>query len=126
MPDSPSQDPRVFFAAERTYLAWIRTGLALMGFGFVIARFGLFLRELQDRSGATAPGRQQESVWFGVAMVLVGVAVEAFASLRYYRTLKRLAAGEGGFERPSPLALSVSAVLGAVGLAVCFYLIVVR
>ena len=37
-------DPRVFFAAERTFLAWIRTGLALMGFGFVVARFGLFLR----------------------------------------------------------------------------------
>ncbi|HLX94690.1 MAG TPA: DUF202 domain-containing protein, partial [Verrucomicrobiae bacterium] len=33
-------------AAERTFLAWIRTGIALMGFGFVIARFGLFLQEL--------------------------------------------------------------------------------
>ena len=39
-------DPRVYFAAERTLLAWVRTGLALMGFGFVVARFGLFLREL--------------------------------------------------------------------------------
>ena len=39
----PESDPRVFFAAERTFLAWIRTGLALMGFGFVVARFGLFL-----------------------------------------------------------------------------------
>ncbi|HAB15828.1 MAG TPA: hypothetical protein DCE44_05190, partial [Verrucomicrobiales bacterium] len=37
-------DPRVFFAAERTLLAWIRTGLTIMGFGFVVARFGLFLR----------------------------------------------------------------------------------
>jgi len=36
-------DPRVFFAAERTLLAWIRTGLTVMGFGFVVARFGLFL-----------------------------------------------------------------------------------
>ncbi len=34
-------------AAERTYLAWIRTGLALMGFGFVVARFGLFLKQLE-------------------------------------------------------------------------------
>jgi hypothetical protein len=40
------RDPRIYFAAERTYLAWIRTGLGLMGFGFVVARFGLFLKEL--------------------------------------------------------------------------------
>lgn len=36
-------DPRFFFAAERTLLAWLRTGLTVMAFGFVIARFGLFL-----------------------------------------------------------------------------------
>ena len=36
-------DPRVFFAAERTLLAWVRTALALVGLGFVVARFGLFL-----------------------------------------------------------------------------------
>src|ERR1035441_183963 len=42
-----AEDPRVYLAAERTFLAWIRTGLALMGFGFVVARFGLFLREIE-------------------------------------------------------------------------------
>jgi len=36
-----------YLAAERTLLAWIRTGLALMGFGFVVARFGLFLQQLR-------------------------------------------------------------------------------
>lgn len=40
------RDPRVYFAAEPTFLAWIRTGLALMGVGFAVARFGLFLRGL--------------------------------------------------------------------------------
>ena len=47
MPE-PDKDPRVYFAAERTFLAWIRTGLALMGFGFVVARFGIFLREIRS------------------------------------------------------------------------------
>ena len=46
MSDGATTDPRVVFAAERTFLAWVRTGLALTGFGFVVARFGLFLREL--------------------------------------------------------------------------------
>src|SRR5690606_24434586 len=40
-----SENLRVFLAAERTLLAWIRTGLALMGFGFLVAKFGVFLRE---------------------------------------------------------------------------------
>jgi putative membrane protein len=39
--------PSDYLAAERTFLAWIRTGPALMGFGFVVARFGLFLQSLQ-------------------------------------------------------------------------------
>ena len=43
-------DPRVRFAAERTLIAWIRTGLSMMGFGFVVARFALFLKELTEVS----------------------------------------------------------------------------
>ena len=52
---TPEIDPRVVFAAERTLLAWIRTGLSLMGFGFVVARFGLFLRELAAVQPGVAP-----------------------------------------------------------------------
>jgi uncharacterized membrane protein YidH (DUF202 family) len=46
MSQSATNDPRVCFAAEQTFLAWIRTGLALMGFGFVVARFGIFLQQI--------------------------------------------------------------------------------
>jgi len=46
MPEKPQDDPRVYFAAERTFLAWIRTGLGLMGVGFAVSRFGLFLRQM--------------------------------------------------------------------------------
>ena len=49
MANDPQDDPRIYFAAERTLLAWLRTGLGLMGVGFAVARFGLFLRLLDRR-----------------------------------------------------------------------------
>jgi len=52
--EDSNRDPRVYLAAERTFLAWIRTSLALMAFGFVVSRFGLFLRVLESSSGATS------------------------------------------------------------------------
>lgn len=61
--------PRVRLAGERTLLAWIRTGLALMGFGFVVARFGMFLRELAVSGGNVAPATTGLSLWIGTAMV---------------------------------------------------------
>jgi putative membrane protein len=51
-----------YLSAERTLLAWIRTGLALMGFGFVVARFGLFLQQITQR--ATAALSFGLSLWF--------------------------------------------------------------
>src|SRR5258708_15483926 len=64
------KDPRIYFAAERTFLAWIRTGLALMGFGFVVARFGLFLRESAAASHVSEVKSYGFSIWAGTAMVL--------------------------------------------------------
>ncbi|HET9088065.1 MAG TPA: DUF202 domain-containing protein, partial [Acidobacteriaceae bacterium] len=73
--DRKIRDPRVYFAAERTFLAWIRTGLALMGFGFVVARFGLFLRELSMRqphgpqeAGLMSSQSTGPSLWLGTAL----------------------------------------------------------
>ena len=67
---SPRQSsPADYFAAERTFLAWIRTGLALMGFGFVVARFGLFLHEFH-LAESRAPMRSYGlSLWFGTALI---------------------------------------------------------
>src|SRR6202035_340184 len=77
-------DPRVYFAAERTFLAWIRTGLALMGFGFVVARFGLFIREFNAHEGGrfTATGF---STGVGVVLVVVGVFVNLAAIVHHVR-----------------------------------------
>jgi putative membrane protein len=67
-------DPRVFFAAERTLLAWVRSGLTVMALGFVVARFGLFLALMSASSVSPAAG--QHSHWpssaLGIALVVLG------------------------------------------------------
>ena len=84
------RDPRVYFAAERTLLAWIRTALTLMGFGFVVARFGLFLRMLHpEQSGGHA-----FSVVVGVALVLLGVLTVAASAIQHHRFIATLAAAQ--------------------------------
>ncbi|MFO7542931.1 MAG: DUF202 domain-containing protein [Thiobacillus sp.] len=55
-------DPRVYFAAERTLLAWNRTGLSLMAFGFVVERFGLFVHMLRQ-----VPAMSAETFHSGLA-----------------------------------------------------------
>jgi putative membrane protein len=111
----------VYLAVERTLLAWIRTGLALMGFGFVVARFGLFMRELSVARLDLQPVRGI-SVRFGTALVILGVVLTAAAVARYVRLLKRLNRGET-LTRPSRLAVGLGIVLAMIGSAVSVYLL---
>lgn len=79
---SPSAT-RDLLANERTLLAWARTGVALMGLGFVVARFGLAIRQLTVGGGALAP--RGVSTAFGVALVLSGALLLVLATIRYRR-----------------------------------------
>lgn len=116
----PPEDPRVRFAAERTLLAWVRTGLALMGFGFVVARFGLFLRALPV---AGAPPHTGWSSGFGVALVLLGVAVCVLAGFEYRAVLRRIDRAEPYRPPAWSLGLVVAALLAVLGLAMTGYLL---
>ena len=82
-------DPRVILALERTLLAWTRTALALMGFGFVVARLALFIRELNP----VAPAAHGASQWIGVALVILGGVVQAAAIVAHTQSVRRLRAG---------------------------------
>ena len=68
-PSKPNANLSDYLAAERTLLAWIRTGLALMGLGFVLARFGLFLRAIQGTAAPVVPATHSASYWFGIGLL---------------------------------------------------------
>lgn len=86
-------DPRVYFAAERTLLAWQRTAIALIGLGFVIERFGLFIRMIGP-DPAHAGNSGHPTLVFGVVFMLIGALVAFVSALQFRRFARDLSAPE--------------------------------
>ena len=119
-------DLRDYLAAERTFLAWIRTGLALMGFGFVVARFGLFLQQIRLIDHAPSVPSYGVSLWFGTALIAVGVVVNISSAWRHVRLVRELDRGESDCSRSLTQVVATALFLALVGLAMAIYLITVR
>jgi uncharacterized protein (DUF302 family)/uncharacterized membrane protein YidH (DUF202 family) len=115
-----------YLAAERTLLAWIRTGLALMGFGFVVARFGLFLHQIQIVEHVASAESSGLSLWFGTALIAMGVLVNGFAGWHHLRLVRELDRGEATHVHPTAVAVGIAFFLVVVGLAMAIYLISIR
>lgn len=119
---SDLNDPRVFFAAERTLLAWNRTSLALMAFGFVIERFGLFIAILMPQRAL--PLQRGLSFWTGLAFVVLGAAVAAYSTLQFRKVLKTLKPIEipEGYRVSPGIITNLSVALLGLALTVYFFM----
>jgi putative membrane protein len=114
------EDPRVLFAAERTLLAWNRTSLAMMAFGFAIERFGLFLQYLTpDKTSAAG---NSASFWVGMAFLLVGAYIAAAASLQFRRVIRTLGPKEIPEHYNVHLPVTTNIAVAILGLVIAVYL----
>jgi putative membrane protein len=118
-------DPRVFFAAQRTLLAWIRTGITVMALGFVVAKFGLFLRIISssiDRPRMTSLPHPAFSATFGIALTLLGAISIGLAVINHVAFLRSLPRADIP-RAPIPWLTSfLAAALAVTGLLLAVYL----
>jgi putative membrane protein len=120
--EKPAADLRDYLAEERTFLAWIRTGLTLMGFGFVVARFGLFLEVMQITRGGEAARPHGLSPWVGTGFIAAGVAVNLLSIRRHLRLVGELNRGQAADRGASRQAVILALFLALAGVAMALYL----
>ena len=118
--------PLTYFAAERTLLMWIRMGATLIGLGFIIDRFGLFLTMAEAHTHAISSQREGPSFWFGAGFVLMGAAVNGWAALRYWRFHRRFLRGDTSPGQGVWAAVVLAVLVGSLGVGLTAYLLLVN
>ncbi len=114
---------RDHLANERTFLAWTRTGIALVVFGFAIGRFAVAIQEFLEIQGR-ASRTEELSAWFGTVTIIAGVVLTLAGLLRYRHTRREL---ESGTFKPAGFIIDLVGILTALfGLILAGYLIYIK
>lgn len=114
-------------ANERTFLAWIRTSIGIMGFGFVVVKFSLFVRQIsivlsQDKSvPAIAFPQKGYSSKIGILLVAIGMLTSLFAYLNYRKTRQQL--DSDTYSSASPLITILTACIVCISALLLWYLV---
>jgi putative membrane protein len=137
MPDAPinneprkvtDEEFRMLLQLETSLLGWLRTSLALMGFGFVIARFGLFLREIAIAGQMHVhPHNWLTAVntFTGTGLIVLGIVVLLIAVRNHQQTVDRLRRGELAMPPRWSLSVVLSLILAGLGMGIAIYLALV-
>lgn len=111
-------------ANERTFLAWVRTAIAVMAFGFLVARFNLFLEIAASSAAggrlAAVPGGGFGGA-AGVGLIFAGTVMIAIAAVRFVGTRRAIDSGEQRL-KGSQLDLALAALMVVLGIALVIYL----
>lgn len=118
-----SNRARDHLANERTFLAWVRTSVAIVVFGFAIGRFAIAMRQLTEFQGRSSR-TTGFSVWMGMSAILAGVVMVGAGLMRYRKTRAQL--DEGKFEPAGFIVDLVTILTVLFGLALAGYLIYVE
>lgn len=114
---------REHLANERTFLAWIRTSLGIIGLGFVVVKFSLFVREMElmvqrPQQVEPAPGY---SLTAGVILIVIGAVCTLTAFIRYKKTQRSIL--EGRFHQSNLMITVVTALMLIAAAVLIFYLV---
>jgi len=116
----PGYHATEFLANERTFLAWIRTSIAVLSFGFAIIKFDVWTRQMLQSSGIS-PASAHIASSVGALMVVFGGLMSAVGAIHYRRTNKQIL--EGKVQASNRLVLSISAGVVLLAITVIIYLI---
>ncbi|MEO6068957.1 MAG: DUF202 domain-containing protein [Chitinophagaceae bacterium] len=109
-------------ANERTFLAWVRTSIGIMAFGFVVVKFSLFVKQLSMLLGKEATiNHNSYSGIMGITLVAIGAITSIMAFLRYKKTEKQIT--ENRFQNSSLLITVLIAVIFIMSLLLIAYLV---
>ncbi|MDR6735319.1 MULTISPECIES: YidH family protein [unclassified Sphingobacterium] len=110
-------------ANERTFLAWIRTSLGIMGFGFVVVKFSLFIRQIELilKKDVVVGSQHEYSGVVGVSIVVIGALTVIVAFFKYRKTNKQIE--EENFVQTSNSITIVAVLIFVIGLILSWYLI---